>query len=150
MAKKPRPKVLSTFLAEDVRQEMNGKLIAVGVYTAVTLDAAPGPRTMRIFVTVTDLTEGEHKISAVFHDLTLSRRVVLDPRPFEASGPDEVLPFILEMANFRFPSRGGYYYEILIDGDKAGENYITIDFPEDSGEDTPKGERGEITEPADS
>lgn len=134
MAKVPRPKILSTFMAEELRQEVSGKWIAIGLYTDVTLDKAPDPKTLRIFATATDLSQGTHEVSVVLIDLTHSRKIKLPPRPFEASGPDEIVQLILEMKEFRFPSSGAYRYEILIDRKRAAENYIVVEFPEEEDE----------------
>jgi len=114
--------VLSYFMADDVRFESNGKLIAIGMYYNVTYKniKSANNSTICIFATVTDTSEGGHTVSMSVEDDT-----------FFSDGEDFISTLLLKIPGFIFPHSGSYSYTLIIDGEEVADNFLHIKYLEE-------------------
>src|SRR3954453_10367660 len=125
------PKVNSIIVADEIRQETNGKWIIVGYYTDVKLEKRPSPRSLFIHAAITRLKKGKHEVSLVLRSLTEKKMLRLTGDKFDSPGPDEIIMYVAELVDFSFPYTGAYRFEINVNGEKRGETFVSVSFPLD-------------------
>lgn len=125
------PKLVSIVVADDLRQEANGKYLIVGSYLDVRLDYVPELEKRPIFVvsTITGFPEGRHSLRLKITDLNGMRTFEATPDEFESTGEDAVGLFIQEIKDFYFPSIGSYRFSILLGDEELGALTINVWFP---------------------
>ncbi|HEY0113540.1 MAG TPA: hypothetical protein VGB59_10370 [Allosphingosinicella sp.] len=129
-------------IADEIRQESNGKRFIIGYYTDVRLEARPPEKSLFVHAAITELSEGEHEASVTLRNMTKKKTLKLEPDRFRSSGPDDIFLLITELQGFTFPSPGTYRVEINVDGVKRGQTYVSLRFPE---EEVQEEEAGEAT-----
>lgn len=125
--------VLSYFMADDVRFESNGKVIAIGMYYNVSYKDINSARTNNIciFATITDLSEGEHTVSVQIDDLDESKSLDIEGDILLSDGEEFISTLLIKIPGFIFPHSGGYSYKLIVDDEKVANNFINISYSEE-------------------
>lgn len=129
MAKK-RPRVNSIIVADEIRQETNGKWLIVGYYTDVKLDKPPAKRSLFVHAAIEDVSPGEHEVSIVVRNFARKKRLKIEGDKFTIPTTENLILYVAELEEFTFPSAGLFSFEIHVDGTKLGETYVNLSFPE--------------------
>ncbi len=125
-----KPQCLSILVADSVRQERNGKLLIVGVYTRVKLKERPEPGSLHVFTIVRSIPVGTHDIAIKIIDQTSKKVMITEGPSIEVAAPNELRQMGIEIRDFSFPSSGSYKFQLLIDGNAVGEHIVNIEFPQ--------------------
>lgn len=125
------PKLVSIVVADDIRQETNGKYLIVGSYLEVRLDYVPEQERRSIFVvsTITGVPAGRHSIRLRIADLNGKRTFEPGPDYYESTGEDAIGFLIQELKDFYFPTVGSYRFSLLLEEEELGALTINVWFP---------------------
>jgi hypothetical protein len=127
---KAKPECLSLLVADSIRQERNGKLFLIGVYTNVKLTEKPNPGSLFIHAILRSIPQGSHELSISVIDLKNEKQMITNGPPFDSPSPKNLIPLAIEIEDFSFPSSGSYVFQLLLDDKPLGEHIVSITFPE--------------------
>ncbi|HEX8239056.1 MAG TPA: hypothetical protein VF574_04870 [Allosphingosinicella sp.] len=116
-------------VADEIRQEANGKWLIVGYYTDVKLEKAPGRKPLFIHSVVSGISPGEHDIEILILNIAGKKKMLVPSDRFTCPSPDHVLLFVSELEDFQFPNPGDYQVQVMIDGKKCGDTVFSVAFP---------------------
>lgn len=127
-------KCLSLIVCDEVRREVNGKFLVVGMYTDVDFEAQPDDRQITVVASFVGVPTGEHDIELLVADYAAKKSFKTGERKFLSEGENKICLLILEIEDFDFPSSGTYSFTALIDEDPVGSLPITVNFPSENEE----------------
>jgi hypothetical protein len=135
---KTKPECLSLLVADSIRQERNGKVLLVGVYTNVKLTERPNPGSIFIHAILRSIPKGSHELGISVIDLKNEKQMITEGPDFDSPGPQTLIPLAIEVSEFSFPSSGSYVFQLMLDDKPLGEHIVTIAFPETDAADEKK------------
>lgn len=123
----PKPQILCWLTCDGVHIDPGtGKHTLLGVFSSIRARQFPFSHPFMIwFLTITDVTTGEHRVRISMGHGTSAPQTLID-RKFESKGPLQRINLINEIRSLTFPQPGDYGILIEIDDDVLLSTNMTI------------------------
>lgn len=125
------------FFAEDVRDEGNGRHMAVGLYAGIvefsSKKSAKLPSAV-VFISIDGLDAGEHSFSIAVRNVSKSKKLDIGGDEFSVDEDNTNYIVVAKLEGMFFPEDGDYEIVVSVDGDEKGIVEFEVKFINEGGD----------------